>query len=533
MDRHYDTVVVGSGIGGLTAGLTLARAGYSVGFLEAAKAFGGMLNPFARKKIHFDVGIHYISQAEPGGSLRTGLDELGLTEVRFREINPECIDRYVFRDYEARLVKGIDRWGDLLVADFPDEEKNIRRLLELMKRVDALLKDDGQGLSWRTVARAVPHAGDLARLFRITFGELLDSYFKAPHLKATFAGCGGDLGLPPGRLSALAGVILLNYFLDGAYYPVGGSGALRDAYVRALAGLGAELHRSQRVEKIRRRGDGTFELSTHRGDRFTGRSVVSNIDVADTAAMLDGLRPSRRTRRKAPGLTPSLSAFCVFLATDLDLAEHGITDANIWHYRNPDVDAVYDQVYRGRLPDPPAFFLTAPTLKDPDSGRAPEGIHTLELITMAIPEPWERWLDTRSMRRGEEYLAGKEAIADRLIAEVERYVPGLSRHLVHKESATPATVWHFVRSRGCGIYGPEHSPSQYAFGRFLPKIGIPGLYLAGASVFGGGISPCFKSGQVAARYTERYLRKSRPLRLAVPGGRRLAVERARTAEHQA
>ncbi|MEM7583081.1 MAG: NAD(P)/FAD-dependent oxidoreductase [Acidobacteriota bacterium] len=514
MERSFDTVVIGTGIGGLTAGLKLARQGYSVHFLEASKAFGGMLNPFARKKINFDVGIHYIAQAGPGETFRTGLDELGLEEVQFREINPECIDRYVFRGYESRLVKGIDNWGDRLVADFPKEANNIRRFLELMKRIDALMSDEvGQGLTFRNLGRMLPFAGDVLRLQRLTFAKILRRYFDDPLLISTFGGCGGDIGLPPGRLSALAGIVLLNYFLAGAYYPVGGSGAIRDAYVRALTGLGAELERSQRVDRIRRRADGRFEVTTHKDDRYLCDSVVSNVDVTDTLKLLDGVRASRRTRRKAPGLNPSLSAFCVFLATDLDLTEYGITDANIWHYVNPDIDAVYDQVYRGELPEPPAFFLTAPTLKDPDTGRAPPGIHTLELITMAIADPFKPWFENRAMRRGDEYLAAKERIADRLIAEVERYVPNLSQHLLHKESSSPATVWHFVRGREGSIYGPEHSPSQYGLGRFLPNIGIPGLYLAGASVFGGGISPCFKSGQMAADYVDKYLSKRRPVRI--------------------
>ena len=515
MESTHDTLVLGTGIGGLTAGLTLARQGHSVLFLEAAKVFGGMLNPFARKKIHFDVGLHYISQAGPGESLRRGLDELGLDEVQFREINPDCIDRYVFPGYEARLVKGIDRWGDLLVADFPQEERSIRRVLRLMKQVDALMQGDGRGLSLGTLLRTLPFAPELVRLQRMSLGAFLRRHFKEPLLISVFGGCGGDLGLPPGRLSALAGVVLLNYFLGGGYYPVGGSGAIRDAYVRALGKAGAELRRSQRAERIRKLADGRFEVTTQTGDRYVAHSVVSNIDVADTLELLDGLRPSRRTRKKAPAMRPSLGSVCVFLATDIDITEHGITDSNIWHYGNPDIDAVYEQVYSGRLPDPPAFFLTAPTLKDPDAGRAPEGVHTLELITMAVPEPFQPWFDKKAMRRGDEYLELKDQLTDRLVEEAESYVPGLRDRLLYKESATPATVWHFVRGRAGGIYGPEHSAGQYGLRRFLPGIGIPGLYIAGASVFGAGISPCFKSGQVAAKKVADYLRQQRPSGVAV------------------
>ena len=99
MTRIWDAIIVGTGIGGLTAGLELARKGHSVLLLEAGKQFGGMLNPFARKKFHFDVGIHYVGEAGAQQSMRRTLDRLGLDDVLFREINPDCIDRYNFGDY--------------------------------------------------------------------------------------------------------------------------------------------------------------------------------------------------------------------------------------------------------------------------------------------------------------------------------------------------------------------------------------------------------------------------------------------------
>ncbi|MBW2257317.1 MAG: hypothetical protein JRI25_22350 [Deltaproteobacteria bacterium] len=79
--------------------------------LEAGKQFGGMLNPFARKKYHFDVGLHYVGEAGEGQTMRFLLDKLGLEDIRFREINPDCIERYVYDGYENRLVKGRERWA--------------------------------------------------------------------------------------------------------------------------------------------------------------------------------------------------------------------------------------------------------------------------------------------------------------------------------------------------------------------------------------------------------------------------------------
>jgi phytoene dehydrogenase-like protein len=481
---RYDVAVLGSGAGGLTAALALARAGRSVIVLEAATDIGGMLNPFKRGKFVFDVGLHYVGQCGPGQAMRGLLDELGLEAVRFREIDPDNIDRYVFDGYEVTLVKGMDRWADNLAAQFPGEERSIRSFFTLMKAADAAMKLAMRGPrldSWRAL-----HPG-LVQLVRKPLGEVLASYFRNPLLRNAFAGPGGDLGVPPGKASALSSVLLLTHYLKGAYYPEGGSGAMRDAMVAGIEKAGGVLRTKAEVTRISpgfriRTGDEEIEAGT----------VVSNIDAAQTVALLDGLTPNARTKRQ---LRPSLGTLCVFLGLDTDDIPVGA--GNIWHYGRNDLDEVYAPLYRGEIPDYSAYFLSSPTKKG--AMDAPPGQSTLELISFLPSQPFREWWEKPALKRGPAYQAMKRELADRLVNDAERYVPGLKGHIKVTEIGTPATVWHYVRGRDGGIYGPEQSPDQAGPFRMWPTTGVPGLYLCGASVLGGGVFPCMLSGRIAAR----------------------------------
>ena len=78
-------------------------------------------------------------------------------------------------------------------------------------------------------------------MFRSTAKEMLDHFFEDRRLKAALAGPVGDLGLPPSRLAAVMLIGLLTHYSRGAFFPAGGSGPLRDAYVDGLKAHGATL----------------------------------------------------------------------------------------------------------------------------------------------------------------------------------------------------------------------------------------------------------------------------------------------------
>ncbi|MBZ0271207.1 NAD(P)/FAD-dependent oxidoreductase [bacterium] len=505
MENHHDVIVIGSGIGGLAAALTVARAGKNTLVLEAGKAFGGYTNPFKRGAYTFDPGLHYIGECHEGASFSRMLAKLGLADkVRFRELSPDGFDRLVFPGYEVTMGKGHDAYRDKLARDFPHEIAGLDRFFEILKQFRSVARLQAR-VNARDVIKALPLVPLVVKYGRATYGQLLDDLFGDRLLKAVLAAQGGDYGLPPSRASALIGLGLIDHYLGGAYYPVGGSRALRDAFVDGLHAAGATLRKNRPVKRIVIENGRAIGVACENGEEYFAPRIISNVDAMKTYGDMVGtnnLPP--RMRRKVKRTRPSLASICLFIGTDIDLTKTPMTDANVWHYSTTDLDGLYAPLWQGRMPDDDVFFLSAPSLKDPET-HVRDGVtqHTVELVTFAPFEPFSKWAGEKSMRRGKEYDDLKNRIADRFIAAAERYIPKLGKHIKLMEVGTPVTNITYAGAPFGAIYGPEMTPEQMGPWRFSPKSPIPGLYLCGSSVMSAGIVPCGMSGYVAGKIALR------------------------------
>ena len=502
---QWDVIVIGSGIGGLTAAALLAKhGGKRVLVLERHYVAGGFTHTFHRPNYEWDVGVHYIGQVQnPDSPLRSLSDHLTGGRLKWNAM-PDVYDRIRIGEREFEFVAGLEKFRDRMKSYFPGETTAIDRYVGAVqscaRRTNLYFAEKALPRPLARVAGPLMRAPFL-RWARRTTAEVLAELTSNRELAGVLAAQWGDYGLPPGESSFAMHAVIAAHYFEGASFPVGGAQSIAAGIAPIIESAGGKISFSAEVREILldhfQRAVG---VRMHDGRELRAGTVISDAGAWNTFASF--LPP------EAPGvasavaelrtLPPSMAHLCLYAGVKQSATELGLTGTNLWIHPTPDHDANLARFSNDPSAALPMLFVSAPSAKDPDFERRHPGRATLEVICPAPYEWFSHWEDTRWKHRGQEYEDFKDGLAERLRSALEQHVPAVRGKLDIAELSTPLSTRHFMNYQHGEAYGVSAPPARFRLRCLTPQTAVRNLYLTGQDVCTLGVAGALIGGALTA-----------------------------------
>lgn len=503
----WDYIVIGSGMGGMVCAAMLSRMGRRVLVLEQHYVPGGFTHTFKRPHYEWDVGVHAVGEVTRHSMTGRLLHHLTHGRLEWASLGSVYDEFYYPDGFRIDFPDSPRAFRENLCEAFPNETRAIDDYLGRVRHVSGAMKQYylARALPPRLAPltdRLVPREAN--RLLQERTQDVLASLTDDPKLRAVFAAQWGYYGSPPSRSSFAMQALVVKHFMHGGYYPVGGSGAIAEHLLGAVADGGGWTTIRADVEEICIANGVVQGVRLRSGEEIRARKVVSAAGVSSTVQrmMPAGYREATWATSVA-ALPPAPAHVCLYLGFKGDIRTAGASAANKWFYDTWDTEADSWRVASGeRPPHCDVLYCSFPSLKDPLHDPGQEQRHTGEVVTFVPWESFDAWRTTRWKRRGDDYDGFKEAMKEQLLEQLLEKMPGLRPMVDYAELSTPLSTDHFVRPVGGSIYGLEPTPARFQNRWLRPRAPVSGLFFAGSEVATVGVIGAMMGGVLAAASAE-------------------------------
>lgn len=432
----YDAVIIGAGISGLVCGCYLAKHGMKTLIVEKNDKPGGYCTSFTRDGFTFDACVHSLGSLKENKNLIKVLRELDIYKrMQIKRIDPS--DSIITLDYRIHFWNELNKTIQGFQDNFPKEANQIKSFFNFITKSKPM---------------------SFTKTDRDTFKDLLDHFFGDTKLKAILSlPVLGNIGLPPSLISVFTGSMLYREFmLDSGYYPKDGIHALPDMLATRFKEFGGDLLLSHAAKRITLKNNKIKGVMLNENNSIETDYVISNCDTRQTFnKLLYKETVDKKIIDKIDNMTPSLSAFLVYLAVKKEFRQSIEKQTNLWFLPNYNIEDNYSLINQGEIDSNKVYLLSF--IRDSN----------VCLFTNAPFRDRKYWESNR------------DRIADNLIKKVENIIPGLSKYIIFKENATPSTLNRRTLNYQGAAYGWASLYSQFAIPGLSQVTPIQNLYLTG------------------------------------------------------
>ena len=489
--KKYDAIVIGAGLGGMSAATYLAKNNKSVLLVERHNVPGGYATTFRRGRFEFDISLHELSgigTEGERGSLYYYLEAIGVAQkMKFLPMNH--LYRIIDGDLDLTIPAGRDKSQEFLTQQFPAESEGIENFFETMSD---FIKEFG-GVLTGAAMRSEDFSKEKYPLFTKfgmkTYKEVLDSFITDPKLKNVLSPYWGYGGLPPSKIPFQLMTSIWEAFLQTPPVHIRGRcQALSNAFMESFYESGGEARFNTGIRKIVLKDGEARGIVTEDGEEISSRVVISNANPLSTIINLVGIENApRKFVRDINSRAIGFSSINIYLG--LDCPPETINAHTHENFLNMarDIDTAWEKAFT--LEPPEGFLLTCYNATDPEF--SPPGTTVIVITAASYARPWY-------FVPPERYVATKNAIADNILDTADSYFPGLREHIEVVEVGTPITNMRYTGNPGGAIYGFDQYVSDYGLLRLRHKSPIAGLFFASAwTIPGGGYQPSIMAGSLA------------------------------------
>lgn len=461
----FDVVIIGSGLGGLLCGNILSSEGYNVCIVEKNHKLGGSLQTFGRKACIFNTGLNYTESLDKGQSLYQYFRYFGLYDkLKIRKLDEDGFDIISFPDAKYKLAMGPDNFRETLLRDFPSEKEGLNRYL---KKIDNICSS----FSLYKLSDK-PFSNFEYESLGIGAADYIRSEISDYRLQNVIAGNSLMYAGHERKTPLMIHAVISNSFIESAWRIVDGSHQIVNILAANIVNNGGTILKNAKGERFTSENNLIKSVELNTGESIEAKYFISNTHPEQIVRMTGPMKSMKIFSERINKLEDTIGMFTLYVVFKKNSFPY--LNYNLYHFNQENAWVVgdYDPL---KWPQMYSFMPTATSRNDYYAESA-------SVITYMKYNELQKWENTSTGHRGEDYLRFKQEKAELLLTQLEKQYPGFRSCVEAWYTSTPLTWRDYTGTRSGSGFGILKDYNQAMESSILPQTRIPNLFLTGQNV---------------------------------------------------